>query len=53
MLLSLRCRTEGTIVSDLKRRESLRCLFASVASITVMDWLHEDRRLASLAAEAD
>ena len=30
--------TDGTS-NSLKRRESLRCLFASVASVRVMDWL--------------
>ena len=38
---------------DVKQQESLRCLFASVASLTVMDWLLEDCRLAGIAAEAD
>ena len=26
-------------MSDFKRHESLRCLFASAASVTVMDWM--------------
>lgn len=39
-------------MTDVKQQESLRCLFASVASITVMDWLLEDHRLARIAAEA-
>ena len=38
---------------DVEQQESLRCLFASVASLTVMDWLLEDRRLARITAEAD
>ena len=37
---------------DFKRRESLRCLFASVASVTVMDWLLKSGRLGQITTEA-
>ena len=38
---------------DMKRRESLRCLFASVASITIMDWLLETCQVNRIIAAAD
>ena len=38
---------------DFERRESLRCLFASVASMTVMDWLLKRGRLGPMAVEAE
>ena len=44
---------EGVPMFDIKRRESLRCLFASVASVTVMDWLLKSGQLNQLSAEAD
>ena len=36
--------------NNLKRRESLRCLFASVASIRVMDWLLQSSEFKSVIA---
>ena len=38
---------------DFERRESLRCLFASVASLTVMDWLLKSEHLRRVISEAD
>lgn len=38
---------------DFVRHESLRCLFASVASVTVMDWLFKSGQLVRMAAEAE
>ena len=40
-------------MSWFKRHESLRCLFASVASVTVMDWLLDSGRLSQMTAEAE
>jgi hypothetical protein len=40
-------------VSDFKRRESMRCLFASVASVTVMDWLLESGQLSRVTADSE
>ena len=40
-------------MSGFKRHESLRCLFASVASVTVMDWLLDSGRLSQMTAEAE
>ena len=41
------------MMSDEKRRESLRCLFAAVASVEVMDWLLESDQFKSVIAQAD
>ena len=38
---------------DEKRQQSLRCLFASVASISVMEWFLKNGTLAKMATEAD
>ena len=38
---------------DLKRRESLHCLLASVASIAVIDWFYKSQLLNRMAAEAE
>ena len=40
-------------LSDFKRRESLRCLFASVASVTVMGWLLESGQFRRMTAESE
>ena len=40
-------------MSNFKRHESLRCLFASVASVTVMDWLLESDQFSRMTAEAE
>lgn len=37
---------------EFKKRESLRCLFASVASMEVIDWLLESGQLTSVAVNA-
>lgn len=44
---------QGVGKLDFKRRESLRCLFASVASLTVMDWLLKSEHLRRVISEAD
>ena len=40
-------------MSDFKRHESLRCLFASVASVTVIDWMLKSGQLSQITAEAE
>ena len=40
-------------MSDFKRHEYLRCLFASVASVTVMDWMLKSGQFRRMTAEAE
>lgn len=40
-------------MSDIKRRESLRCLFASLASIKVIDWLLQSDHFKNMIANAE
>ena len=37
-------------MSNFKRHESLRCLFASVASVTVMDWMLKSGQFSTTVA---
>ncbi len=46
------CGMTQQVSESFKKRESLRCLFASVASMEVIDWLLEGGQLKTITANA-